>query len=79
MKTYLFLISFILSLSSFGASTNSALVLRAIVPPVIKVEVKMDKTGPRAVFHSNLKGHKLLPKAFIYKKDTHYLVSITHP
>ena len=80
MTKYLGLFLFIASFNSYGANTNAVLMLRAVVPEVTKVEVKMDKNGPRAIVHTNHKGkHHSGPKFLIKKYSTHYLVSVTHP
>lgn len=79
MTKYLGLFVLILS-SQAMAGTNSMLVLRAIVPEVMKVEVKLDKKGPQAILHTNNKGkHHSMPKFLIKKHESHYLVSVTQP
>lgn len=80
MTKYLGLFLLILSTNTFAGNTNAMLVLRAIVPEVMKVEIKMDKNGPKAVLHTNHKGkYHPVPKFVIKKHSTHYLVSVTHP
>lgn len=61
------------------AGTSTTLMLRAVVPTQMKIEVKMGKSGPQGTVHFNSKRDLPKPK-FTYKKhSTHYLVSITHP
>ena len=80
MTKYLGPFLFLISFNSFAGNTSAMLVLRAIVPEVTKVEVRMDKHGPKAVLHTNHKGkHHPVPKFLIKKHSTHYLVSVTQP
>jgi hypothetical protein len=79
MTKYLGLFLFTLTFNAF-AGTNAILMLRAVVPEKTKVEVKMEKSGPKATYLTNHKGKFVSsPKFLIKKHSSHYLVSVTHP
>ncbi len=80
MTKYLGLFLFTLSFNAIAGNTNAILMLRAIVPEKLTVQVKMEKSGPKAFLHTNHKGkYHSTPKFLIKKHSSHYLVSVTHP
>jgi hypothetical protein len=80
MSKYLGLFILIFTYQAHATNTNAALILRAIVPTVMKVDIKMGHNGPIATLKTNSRAlHQALPKFKIHKYSHHYLVSVTHP
>lgn len=79
MKILLGLIIFSSSFSALAGSTNGILLLRARVPASTRVVVEMKNKRPVSRIITN--GHSKFgqPNVQIERKNSHYLVSVTHP